>query len=369
MDFSSRDLSLLGLPYDVRFEIFSHMALPPFDGCQENAGLWLSCRQLREDVNREGLRRLRIYAQEVLKIPRKVKGDDAPGGGPDDGETHPSPELLMPASIHGKPVIGVNIPFLLIPREHYWHLHELPRRSGRHGMDQYHLSPGPERDRYLAEQAKRRQYIKQEITYIQRIDKLLGSIEDLHGLYAKIEIYLVANEGEANFATDPIHSQSLHNDERLSCIGLGKVLEVYMRRIRHQSLNRMKLLRDGRAFHATTLDARWDFGSEDPNNRREQDSWGSVTGRRSASYCNAQAEYTADRKEGSVQMKFDVKGLLVSEYNGTNSRIMFITHSLAESGTQDDSVRERQKEALDREVERLQKLSCPRLWGFNRASY
>lgn len=236
MALSAHDLPLQGLPYDVRLELFSHMILPPFDGCQDYAGLWLSCRQFFEEADSAGRTRLQMYANCISRASEKADSEDAAGHSSGDDAADPSLEILVPASVCGRPIIVVKVPLLLPPQEHDWHLQEPPPTMCGTWLVRLLGTPGPDRDEYYAARDKRQECLKQEEMYKQRVERLLGSIGDLHNLYARVEIHIGANEDAANSIRDPLFDQRLCYLNHLHSVVLGKMLDVYLKSIREQSL-------------------------------------------------------------------------------------------------------------------------------------
>ena len=312
----AHDLSLQGLPYDVRLELFSHMILPPFDGCQDYAGLWLSCRHFYEEADSEGRRQLKMYADSTSRTPVKVDAKDTPGHSSDDEAADPSIDILIPPSVYARPIIVVNVPFLLPSQEHDWQFQKPPPRMCGTGRCRLLATPGPRRDAYYAAQDKRIECSKQEEMYRQRVAKLLGSIADLHNLYARVEIHIIADDVAADSVKRTVFERRLDHANLLHSVVLGKILKVYLDLIRSESWERMQRCSQGWAFHTTQIDITWNFGSTDPTARRVQDPWGSISYIPLATNSHARAEYTADRREGFVHMNFDIRAFLQLQFKG-----------------------------------------------------
>lgn len=114
-------------------------------------------------------------------------------------------------------------------------------------------------------------------------------------------------------------------------------------------------------FLVTKIDITWDFGSTDRTARHVQDPWESTSCTPAATLTRARAEYTKDRREGSVQMSFDARGYFRLEWNDTNARFRRVKYSISRPEADDDSVRETQREALACDEDNVQKMSNPRL--------
>lgn len=356
MTFPAHDLSLQGLPYDIRLELFSHMKLPPFDGCQDYAGLWLSCRQFYAEANSEGRRQLKMYADRMSRISDEVD-PETPVRSSDGKAANLNIEIMIPPSVYARPIIAVNVPFLLPPQEHDWQFQKPPPRMCGTGRRNLLATPGPRRDAYYAARNKRNECSKQEELYKQRVDRLLGSIGDLHNLYARIEIHIIAGDDAANFIKDPVFYQRLEHADYLHSVVLGKMLKVYLSFIRNESFERMQRCTQEWAFHVTQIDISWNFGSKDPTARRVQDPWGLMSCISTATHSHARAEYTADRREGSVQMNFDIRAYLQLELK---KRINKLKGSVARQDPHNETELSRLREAIALDEKRLESLEMER---------
>lgn len=319
MALQANDLSLQGLPYDVRLELFSHMILPPFDGCQEYAGLWLSCRQFYEEANLEGKRQLKKYADSVSRTPDNVDPEGIPVHSSGDEAADPNIEILIPHSlVYARPIIVVNVPFLLPPQEHDWQFQKPPPRMCGNGLRHLLAKPGPRRDAFNVAQNKRNECSRQQEMYRQRVIRLLGSIADLDNLYARLEIHIIARDDAANIVKGTKFNRRLDSAERLESLVLGKMLKTYLDCIRSESWVRMQRWSQGRAFHVTQIDVTWNFGTTDPTAHRVQDPWGSFGCIPTPTNSRARAEYTADRREGFGHISFDIKAFLQLQLKGAD---------------------------------------------------
>jgi len=334
---SAHDLYLQGLPYDIRLELFSYMKLSPFDGCQDYAGLWLSCRQFHEEADSEGRRQLKMYTDSMSRTPDKVDTEGTTARSSEDEAASSNIEILIPPSVYAQPVIEVNVPFLLPPQGHEWQFQKPPPRMFRRERQHLLATPGPRRDAYFAAREKRNECSKQEELYRQRVAKLLGSIGDLYDLYARVEIHIIADNDATRFIEDPVFDQWLDHADYLHSVVLGKMLKFYLSQIRNESFERMQRWSQGWPVHATQIDITWNFGSTDPTARRVQDPWGSISCLPKATHWRARAEYTADRREGFVQMNFDTRAYMQFELR---MRIDQLKGSIAGDETELSGLRE-----------------------------
>ena len=63
------DSPLLGVAYEIRLAIYSFLTLPPLEECTEIGGLFLSCRQLKLEIEQEATpgRHLRLRLEKMEK--------------------------------------------------------------------------------------------------------------------------------------------------------------------------------------------------------------------------------------------------------------------------------------------------------------
>lgn len=321
---TSHDFSLVGLPCDIRLEIFSHMILPPFDGYGDYAGLWLSCRAFYEEADREGGRQLSMYLRSINKTDSVqhsscVTSEDSL----DYDETWPVAELVAPASVFGLPVINIRVPFMLPLDKHDWYLQKPPKRMCGTGQQTLLRTPGPRRDRYLAECQKREECDSQERIYTAHVEKVLDPLNYLHSLHAKIEIHLIADEGlMRTIGKTKMYTWSLKHGMELDSTVIGKILDVYVRQLGKQGFNRMQRWSDDWAFHAETIDLKWNFAlAKKEEIEYCEHEWCVRNFWESRAYPKAQARYSTDRREGSVQIHFDVRGYVEKETRDAKTRL------------------------------------------------
>lgn len=190
------------LPYDTRLELYSCITLPPFDVWSDYAGLWLSCRRLYKEVDREGMRQLRLYLQSISVCGSITSDRDrTPESLSDDGaEQHLNLDFEASSSIFGFSPIGVKVPFLLPPVEHDWQLQERPPRMCGNSLRAI-MRKGPHNRAYQKMMA-RGEYSRQKELYKQRVNSLFEPIGKLHRLHANIKIHLVADRSTATRITE-----------------------------------------------------------------------------------------------------------------------------------------------------------------------
>ncbi|KZM28028.1 uncharacterized protein EKO05_0002057 [Ascochyta rabiei] len=344
--------SFLGrLPYDVRLELYSYITLPPFEGWSDYSGLWLSCRQLYEEVDREGTRQLRIYLQSISGYDSiKSDHDGTPEGCSDGAEQHLSLEFEAPSSIFGFPPIGVKIPFLLPPVEHDWQLQGPPPRICGNGVRAI-MRLGPQNPKYHKMMTRWEQG-RQEALYKRRVSKLLEPIGWLHRLHVNIKVCLLADESTATRITkEATFDKQLVFRPELASTALGQMLDIYVHQLSDQSSERMRCWSEDWAFYTHTIDMAWDFTSHDPE-VREQHQWRPHYG---GDECREnKLSYTGDRREGTVHMTFDVGTYVqmrVSEVQGQ------IEAMIAEGRAErDKAMLDRFKETLAQNKKKLRKL-------------
>ncbi|KAF2689460.1 hypothetical protein K458DRAFT_462484 [Lentithecium fluviatile CBS 122367] len=103
--------TLLQLPYEIHIAICSHM--PPFHDCDEYFGLFLCCKQVYNEVEREAVFSLNAYLQQF----EKVATPNTEGPTPLPGMI----SITAPTRAFGETDIEVKLPFVLPSLEHIWH--------------------------------------------------------------------------------------------------------------------------------------------------------------------------------------------------------------------------------------------------------
>ncbi|KAJ4985681.1 hypothetical protein SVAN01_08856 [Stagonosporopsis vannaccii] len=339
------------LPYDVRLELYSCITLPPFDGWSDYVGLWLSCRRLYKEVDREGTRQLRLHLQSI-SVCGSIKSDrDWTNRFSDDGaEQRLSLDFEASSSIFGFPPISVKVPFLLPPVEHDWHLQKPPPRICGNGVRAI-LRKGPHDPAYQ-KMMTRWEHGRKEELYKQRVESLLEPIGKLHRLHANIKIHLIVNESTATRINEEatLYKQIVFRPE-LASTALGRLLDTYVHQLSDQSSERMRCWSEEWAFHTQTIDMAWNFTSHDPD-VREQHQWRPHYG---GDECREnKLSYTRDRREGTVHMTFDVGTYVQRRYSEVRHQIEeMIAKGRAES---DWEMLGRFKETLSQNEKKLRKL-------------
>lgn len=121
---------LLNLVYELRLAIYAHIILPPFNEHHEFAGLFLSCRQIKKEMEREGQIRLRLHfaklERDVAEIYKWNRGE---------GSLPPRIYFSSTLNAYGVSEIIVTLPFVvaMLDENEDAHHHTLARSDN--GLD------------------------------------------------------------------------------------------------------------------------------------------------------------------------------------------------------------------------------------------
>lgn len=290
------------LTHDVRLAIYARIVLPPFEGCREYLGLPFSCRQIYNEIDHEGTRRLRMFLQDVCRTSIAKHEDDRPlqeaAWVSDSMGGYLQLQFKEPTSVLRPVVVFIKVPFTLPPTGHDWYLQPQIRtlRTDRDGASNYILHrPRIEVSRTKAisshEIAARYQShytgqprplvwhqpitiqhhpasrIAQQRRYATHIEDLLKPIEVLHRLHADIQVQLTVDEETVARISQELVLHSTPDPESsyaLDSTALGWVLELHMNYFKERSARMISARRRNWAFNTRTMDIVWSMTSSAP---------------------------------------------------------------------------------------------------------
>lgn len=343
-------LFLSRLTHDTRLAIYAYLVLPPFDNCRDYSGLWLSCRQLYNEIDDEGTRQLRIYLRDVARPSVETPGindssQDAARSRLDVGRCLDL-QFIEPTSVLGRVVVSVEALFSLPPMEYDWHF-ELPQRfmgrdsSGR--PHEYFNRPRTRVPRFGTPASERhicynktireplynpRQQLPSHVAlyrseqmkqYGRHISKLLVPIGKLHRLHADIEIHLTADEMTTRrisheFASEQKTRPNQYAADMLESTALGWLLYLHVHQVSIQSVQSMKEWRKDWEFNVKSITFRWNFCPLHHISRSQQlprTDWKPRPVPAHSSHRDKweerQVSCTDDRREGMIQLKYRVR--------------------------------------------------------------
>jgi hypothetical protein len=309
------DSFLLRLTHDVRLDIYSHIILPPFDGCRDYAGLFRACRQLKEEVDREATRQLQIYLHKISKDEQANSSDDSSAevNGGEMGHHH-SLEFINTSTVLGNPIVGVKVPFLLPPIAHDWHYQKYPLRFGcgvaysSQPLSKYQIA-SIERDRQEGVYGK---YIKQLLMPIRQLHKLHLTSIDIELIVDKNIATRIAEDTALDKRLDKYRPQSL-----LEATVIGRLLQIYMRRLSDQGFFDMAGSTKDCAFNTRIINVAWNFGSQkttilQANYKSPTALWEGIS---------SQVSSSEDHRKGVVQVMFNVEDYLQREISDDKRRL------------------------------------------------
>lgn len=303
-------LFLTRLTHDARLEIYSHLILPPFDGCQTSTGLFLACRQLQRELDQEGVRQLRIFLDGVGKAePRRQYSRSS---AKEEAEVQEEVgrfgylSFARPTTVSKTVPIRVKVPFILPKISYHWH-HQR-HLSSRRAMG---CTP-PQLNELQREHERQQEVYKAQVTY------LLEPLRELHLLHApSLEIDLVADEAtRERIAKD---SELFEVDRYFHFFGgpsvrpaalndtiLGLLLTYYVQTLGDNAGYTMMDTSSDWAFNTTTVKVAWDFGPDSTDVSAKDLHRYSCGNFFIFNSGFGQALCTSDRLRGTVQINYDV---------------------------------------------------------------
>lgn len=304
MDNAQPSLFLTRLTLDARFAIYSYIVLPPFAGCQDYAGLWLSCRRLYDEIGSVGARQLQIQLQ---KLSNDILADESEhiGG---QADTTKSLEFVAPATVLGASAIRVNCPFELPPPEDDWYYQEfIPKRLSKRPRT-YFESPRPLTEDVIANRKRH----EQARIYVQSIGRLYTGVRTLHVFRMDIEIHLLSDESTARrIAEDTTLCLERFEPGLLASTILGRLIAMHAKSIAdHCRWYLWKWMEDC-TFNTQTFNIKWNFATQCSEVQRQAE-WKPVQQRSLDKICS-RASYTEDRRAGTVQFHVDVVGSIQNQ--------------------------------------------------------